>query len=228
MSDPFENARGLVGGRGELRGLNRKLPPLEHRVILQPYERPEHHEEARALYTCESPVEVEIGFGRSHFLRDRILQAPEHRFLGFEIRREWVKRMARFCDRETLENTRVAQADARPLLSRLLPEDGVRAVYVFFPDPWWKKRHHKRRIMSRATLEVIYPLLEPGGTLHIRTDVPDYANMVAELLEADGRFEAAEPGVDANGRSLPLTHREKKCAEHGLHVHRHCVRKPTP
>ena len=220
MSDPFEKGHGLVGGLGDLRRIKRRQPPLEHRVILDPYENPAHTQEAVAFLASGPPLEVEIGFGRGHFLRDRIRQASEHRFLGFEVRRMWVSRMARFCDREGVENTRVVLADARPLLNQLLPLEGVTAVYVFFPDPWWKKRHHKRRVMSAATVDVLHPLMKPGATLHVRTDVPDYAGMVADLMAADDRFTAVPAGVDATGLPLPLTHREKKCEELGIDVFR--------
>ncbi|MEC8025169.1 MAG: tRNA (guanosine(46)-N7)-methyltransferase TrmB [Myxococcota bacterium] len=223
--NPFLGSRGLVGGSGEKRK-HRHNNPYEHPLLLRPYDVPEHITVARQLF-ANGPIEVEIGFGRSHFFRDRVLQAPETQFLGFEIKLEWVRRVAKFLAREDRMDCRVVLDDARPLLLQLLPEESVRVFYVFFPDPWWKKRHHKRRIMTQEMLDVMYRLLEPGGAIELRTDVRDYFARVDELFQNDARYERIEPGIDQNGQALPLTHREKKCRETGIDTYSLRARKAS-
>lgn len=226
-SSPYSNGHGLVGGRGELRSERTKVPPLIHPYVLRPFEEPTDIDRGREFFS-DGNIEVEVGFARGHFLRDRIAQAPEHRFLGFEIRRRWCDRMARFLDRETWDNTRIILSDARPLFEQLLTENTVHAFHVFFPDPWWKKRHHKRRIMSAETLAVMQRLLAPGGSIHFRTDVLTYFEMVEQLFEESTGLEAAKANYTQRGVRLPLTHREKKCEEVGIPVYtRHFVKSET-
>ena len=221
--NPFLGSRGLVGGSGERRK-HRHSAPYEHELLLRPYDRPADIPAARELFG-DRPLEVEIGFGRSHFFRDRVLQAPETQFLGFEIKLEWVRRVAKFLAREGRTDCRVVLDDARPLLLQLLPLESVTTFYVFFPDPWWKKRHHKRRVMTQDMLDVMHRLLRPGGAIELRTDVREYYDRVEELFAADTRYGLVAAGVDEQGRTLPLTHREKKCRETGIATHRIRVRK---
>jgi len=223
--NPFIGSRGLVGGSGERR-TRRRMEPYTHELLLRPYDIKEHIEEAIALFSHD-PIEVEIGFGRSHFFRDRVLQAADTQFLGFEIKLQWVRRVTKFLSRENRTDCRVVLDDARPLLLQLLPQESVRAFYVFFPDPWWEKRHHKRRIMTQDMLDVMFRLLHPTGAIELRTDVLEYYERVVELFENDARFERIEPGVDHQGRLLPLTHREKKCRETGIETHSIRVRKAS-
>lgn len=222
--NPFQGGKGLVGGRGDARAEKKREPPIEHRWVLQPY-RVAADLEAGRSFVSQGPIEVEVGFGRGHHLRDRILQVPTHRFVGFEVRRMWVERMARWLEREKQENTRLLLADARPLLVELFQAGQVQSFNVFFPDPWWKKRHHKRRVMSTESLDLIHHVLEDGGRLHFRTDVHAYFERVEQLIAEDGRFERVAPDHDAAGRRLPLTHREKKCVENGEPTHSLCALK---
>ncbi len=223
-SNPFADGRGLVGGRGADRAPNRRAPPLLHRTILRPFD-VETDIAAGRTFFADSTVEVEIGFGRGHFLRDRLLQAPDHRYLGFEVRRLWCQRLAKFLERNELDNTRVILADARPLLMDLFEPGQVAAFYVFFPDPWWKKRHHKRRVMSTDTLNILHTLLASGGQLHFRTDVAAYFEVVHALVSDHDGFEFIEPRLAADGTTLPQTHRDKKCSEFGINVQALCARK---
>jgi tRNA (guanine-N7-)-methyltransferase len=195
-----------------------KVPPLIHRYVLRPFEDTEDIERGRDFFSTGN-VEVEIGFARGHFLRERLAQEPTHRFLGFEIRRRWCERMARFLDREERTNTRIILSDARPLLNELLTENTVAALHVYFPDPWWKKRHHKRRIMSPETLTLMHRLLAPDGSIHFRTDVLDYFEMVEALFAESTGFRKAQANHTLNGVRLPLTHREKKCGEVGVPIY---------
>lgn len=223
---PFEAGRGLVGGRGEDRAARRRVPPYAHRTVLRPYDVPEELETGRQFFAPGgTPIEVEIGYGRGHHACDRILQAPTHRFLLFEVRKEWVVRTAGWLDREKLDSARLIHDDARPLLMRLFEPGSVAAFSVFFPDPWWKKRHLKRRVMSPDLIEVMHRLLAPGGLMHFRTDVHSYFEIVEGLFAAHDGFERVDADHDSEGRRLPLTHREKKCEEFDIPVNTLCARK---
>jgi tRNA (guanine-N7-)-methyltransferase len=217
--NPFERARGLVGGDGAERARHRIAPVMARRTTLNPYDVPGDLELAKQ-FAADGEFELEIGFGRPHFIRDRILQAPERKFLAFEVRRAWCEQLADFLDAQRLDNTRVFLADARPLLPKILRPLSVHAAYVFFPDPWWKKRHEKRRVVTTDLLDVLYELLAPEGVIEVRTDVAPYFERVQALFAADPRYQIVPAGVDALGRELPLSHREKKCAENGVPAYR--------
>ena len=207
---PYANGWGLIGGNPELRNKRRKKPHYEHPFLLDPFENPEDLEQIRS-FLSEFPIEVEIGFRRGHFLRERTVHCPERRFLGFELTLEWCRKMVRFLEREKVTNTRIIQSDARPLLEQILPVNGVDTFYVFFPDPWWKKRHHKRRLVTAETLDLFHRYLKHDGNFIFRTDVIPYFDHVRELLEQHGGFDIHIPESPELG--LPKTHREKKCAE---------------
>ncbi len=217
--NPLARISGLVGGAGPERVAAHPEPSLVHRWALSPYHDPAHLEAGRA-FAAEGLVEVEIGFGRPHFLKQRITDAPERRYFGFEVQREWCEQLCGWLDREGHTNTRVILSDARPLLAELFPVSSVQAFYVFFPDPWWKRRHEERRVVTAEVLEVLHALLAPGGALEVRTDVAAYFERVCTLVRAHGGFDEVPAGVDDRGRTLPLTHREKKCSEVGTPVHR--------
>ena len=164
-----------------------------------------------------SPLEVEVGFGRGRFLLLHSERHPDTRILGFEVQRRFCEHVMRELEHRGAANVRVVQSDARPILDELIPDRRVRTVHVNFPDPWWKKRHHRRRVFSLELVSVLARKLEPGGSAILRTDVTEYAAAVRELFEQDGRF-AHEPLPPS---ALPMTHRERRCEELGLPVHRH-------
>jgi len=173
-------------------------------------------------------IEVEIGPGpKAGFLLERAVSAPQSLLVGLEIRRKW----ATVGDEKLKkaghgERARVFCEDARMALPRLQPSGSVRRVFLHFPDPWWKKRHHKRLVMGDAVLEQIVRLLIPGGQgeLYIQTDVEEraelYANVVAsskELVPA-GDVEGS-PNVAENPFNA-RSPREHRAILDGLPVHR--------
>ena len=209
---PYESGWGLIGGHPDRRGSGWH-PAYEHPMILRPEDSPEDLKNAQAFFS-EGRVEVEIGFRRAHFLKVRTKGCPDTRFLGFELGTEWCRRMARYIERESLRNTRIIQNDARFWLRHILPTSGVHVIYVFFPDPWWKKKHHKRRLITAETLDVFFDLLAPCGALIFRSDVAPYFEHVLDLIAQHGGFDVSVP--EPAELDLPKTHREKKCAEMGI------------
>ena len=109
-------------------------------------------------------------------------EQPDHDFLGIEIAGKYARfAAARLVVRE-LDNARIVHGDAMRIFSQLLPDASVAAVHVYFPDPWWKKRHHKRRIMNQTFLQNAERVLERGGMLHFWSDVEEYFQLSLELI----------------------------------------------
>jgi tRNA (guanine-N7-)-methyltransferase len=135
-----------------------------------------------------APLEVEIGSGKGLFLAAAAQQRPEHDFLGVEIAAKYAQFAAARLARLDLPNARVLHANALRLFRELLPEASLAAVHVYFPDPWWKKRHHKRRMMTAEFVAHVARTLRPGGGLHFWTDVVEYFEATRELLAAEPRL----------------------------------------
>jgi tRNA (guanine-N7-)-methyltransferase len=149
-----------------------------------------------ALFGDDRPVVLEIGFGNGESLAEMADARPEHNFLGLEVHRPGVGHLLLEIERRGLRNLRVMRADALELLRDGLPEASLEAVQLFFPDPWPKKRHHKRRIVRPELVRLLARALAPGGILHTATDWEPYAEQMLALLDgADELFEnRAGPG----------------------------------
>lgn len=207
---------GLVGGRLEERVRHTRVPPLTLAHVLAPYRRP-GDDAAFEAFVATAPLHVEIGFGRPHFLCELAAQRPDAAVLGFEIKRRWVSVAARRAAREGLANLRVVEGDARPYLERLVPRASVAGFYILFPDPWWKKRHHKRRLFQPSFVELLGDLARDGGELIVRTDVDAYADLIFEEVPDVGGWRlASSDAADPAQLALPRSHREKKCQELGI------------
>jgi tRNA (guanine-N(7)-)-methyltransferase len=170
-------------------------------------------------------VELEIGPGRGWFLVERAQVEPRAALIGLEVRRKWASVVdARLATRGLRVRARVFAEDARIALPRLGPEGSVRRAFVHFPDPWWKKRHHKRLLMRGSFLGEIARLLEPGGELFVQTDVEERAEAYESLTSSDNRF---TPDGDAPGSPRLADNpygarspRERRAIADGLPVHR--------
>ncbi|MCA9165973.1 MAG: hypothetical protein KDA62_23460, partial [Planctomycetales bacterium] len=115
------------------------------------------------------------------------------------------------------ENVRIVWADARAATPALFQPGSLQAVFINFPDPWWKKRHHKRRLFVPEFVERIHALLAPGGALVAKTDVPAYADLIeSTVLDHAGFSLAGTTADDSALEALPRSHREKKCLELGI------------
>ncbi len=134
------------------------------------------------LFGRSAPVEVEIGSGTGAFLIAAAVTHPEHSFLGIEYSFSRATRLAGEIERRGLRNVRVLHADATFVVARVLPADSVSAYHIAFPDPWWKRRHHRRRLFTPAFVAALERTLEPGGVVHVITDVADYFTLITRLL----------------------------------------------
>jgi tRNA (guanine-N7-)-methyltransferase len=118
------------------------------------------------------------------FLQNAAAGTPAHNFLGTEISRKYSAFCASRLARQELPNAIMVRCDAQRMFVERLPDDFLAAVHVYFPDPWWKKRHHKRRIMTETFVMHVTRALAHGGTLHFWTDVKDYFDSSLELIAA--------------------------------------------
>lgn len=143
-----------------------------------------------SLFGKDRPVSLEIGFGSGETLLALAEGNPACGFLGVEVHRPGIGRLLRALEAQELSNVRVLRQDAVALLHDGLAEASLAAVYLLFPDPWPKQRHHKRRILTAALVAELARVLQPGGLFHAASDWPDYAEqMLAELERASPWFE---------------------------------------
>ncbi len=163
-----------------------------------------------AAFGRAAPVMLEIGFGNGDALATLAAQHPENDYLGIEVHRPGIGRLLARLETEGLTNVRVLCADAKDVLARNIADESLSAVYVLFPDPWPKKRHHKRRLVQPAFVELIRRKLKVGGVLHLATDWGNYADhMQAVLTGAAGFAPVAagpRPGTKYEARGKRLGH----------------------
>jgi len=148
-----------------------------------------------ACFGRQAPRTLEIGFGNGEALASLAQQEPGTDFLGIEVHRPGIGHLLLELERRELGNVRVISADAVQVLARCLPEASLDRVLLFFPDPWPKKRHHKRRIVQRDVVEQLARTLRPGGLLHLATDWEHYALHMLEVMGGTASFRnRAGPG----------------------------------
>jgi tRNA (guanine-N7-)-methyltransferase len=128
------------------------------------------------------PVVLEIGFGRGEVLLEMAVRWPEASFLGVEVSRKRVEKTARRVARAALANVRLVSCPAEYLLERVLPPTSIAECWINFPDPWPKKRHHKRRLIRPDVVVLLVRALEPGAVLHVATDHEGYAEWIDGVL----------------------------------------------
>ncbi len=216
---------GLIGGDLEMRAKMSRVPPVDLRYVLAPF-RKEGDEALTREFVGHRPLHIEIGFGRPHYIMDLARQLPQAHVLGFEIKRDWVRAAASRAEREGIDNVRVIEGDARPHLERLFEPASVDGIHILFPDPWWKKRHHKRRVFTPEFTAVIVKLLAPEGDLVTKTDVPAYVDQMIEEATAAGLELVGQGSADPFLAATPRSHREKKCLELEVPFHMLRFRKP--
>ena len=140
--------------------------------------------DAGRLFNRQAPLEVEVGSGKGLFLRTAAAERPETDFLGVEVSNKYARFAAAALARRGLANAVVVAGDGLRLFAELFPDSALEAVHVYFPDPWWKKRHKKRRVMRASFVGDVERTLRPGGRLHFWSDVAEYFDTTLELLAA--------------------------------------------
>lgn len=147
-----------------------------------------------ALFGRSAPLEVEIGFGKGQYLLQRAAAGPEVNVFGLEIRPFLVESVLERAKTAGLQNVAALHCNANTALTSLFQPGEVARFYVNFPDPWYKKRHHKRRVVNTDTAVMLRDLLMPGGEIHAMSDFEPIALDMRESLEAAGLVNTAGKG----------------------------------
>src|SRR3990172_4456412 len=192
-----EIARPLRSIRSFVRRESR-ITPAQTRALKQLWPRYGIVEGATALdlstvFGRSAPVILEIGFGNGEALAATAAAHPENNYLGIEVHRPGAGSLLRRLETQGLHNVRVMLGDASEILAQRIADKSLAAVCLFFPDPWPKKRHHKRRLVQPDFAALVVRKLAPGGYFHLATDWPPYAEHVAAVLSR------TEGLVDAGG-----------------------------
>lgn len=168
------------------------------------------------LFGRDAPTHVEIGSGKGRFLLEMATQHPEYNLLAVERAGKYHQLSCQRAARRGLTNVRIVRTTAEDLLFRLLTPASVATIYVLFPDPWPKKRHHKRRVFKADVVRAMSKALEVDGRLLVKTDDPAYAESIHDLLVHEAGFELLDS--DAAFEELPLTGFEHKYLDQGRSI----------
>lgn len=170
-----------------------RLTPGQARALekwLPAYGMPDddHPLDLAALFGRPAPTLLEIGFGNGAALLEMAARHPDWNFIGIEVHRPGVGRLLMHAGEQGLSNIRVSSHDAMEVLERQVPDASLHRVMLYFPDPWPKKRHHKRRIVQPDFARLVASKLEKGGEFHLATDWEDYAQHMLDVMDAATEF----------------------------------------
>jgi tRNA (guanine-N7-)-methyltransferase len=146
-----------------------------------------------SVFGNDNPVVLEIGFGMGKSLVEMAQNAPELNFIGIEVHRPGVGACLMDAGELGLTNLRVFEHDAIEVLAKCIPEHSLHRLQLYFPDPWHKKRHHKRRIVQTEFAQNVHARLAKGGSLHMATDWEPYAEHMLEIMQAQANYRNTSP-----------------------------------
>ncbi len=206
-------------GRRALPKIDRSVDISAHHFVLEEMSYPF---DAVKVFGRTAPLELEIGSGKGLFLLNGSEKHPERDYLGIEAARKYAYFAAYRLATKNRHNAKMISGDGIRFLREFVIDHALDAVHVYFPDPWWKDRHRRRRVMQPAVISDIQRALKPGGELHFWTDVEEYFETTLELIREHsnlrGPFDVAEhaAGDDMDYR----THFERRMRLHGHPVFR--------
>lgn len=163
-----------------------------------------------AAFGRSAPVVLEIGFGMGGATAQIAAARPDTDFIGVEVHEPGVGALLKRIGEEGLTNLRLVQHDAVEVLRDMIPPGSLAGVHVFFPDPWHKKKHHKRRLLQPAFVATLVEHIAPGGYLHCATDWQDYAVQMLEVLAAEPQLRNTAEGYAPRPDYRPLTKFEQR------------------
>jgi len=167
------------------------------------------------VFGRRAPTILEIGFGMGETTEKIALARPEDNFLGVEVFNAGVGAMLKRIDDSGLSNVRVVQHDAVEVLRHMIAPDSLAGVHIYFPDPWPKKRHHKRRLVQPPLIELLASRMIPGGYIHLATDWENYAGQMLEVLSGE---KSLENTVDGGYAPRPEFRPQTKFESRGLRL----------
>jgi tRNA (guanine-N7-)-methyltransferase len=179
---------------------------------------------SQTLFDNTKPLEFEIGSGKGLFIQNAATARPDHNFIGVEIAKMYAAHAASRLAKCGLNNAIMVSGDAQKLLGAI-PDQSLTAAHIYFPDPWWKKKHKKRRVVNATTISEIYRALLSGGTLHFWTDVLEYfesaIEMIAEQVPQFGPPLPEEADEEEQSDAVAFrTHFERRSVQHSIPVYR--------
>ncbi|MEO1525811.1 MAG: tRNA (guanosine(46)-N7)-methyltransferase TrmB [Planctomycetota bacterium] len=205
---------------------DRELPEhVEVRLTGQDFPPPPETVTSQTLFGNDHPLEVEIGSGKGLFLTTESQRRPNHNYLGIEIVGKYARHSAARLAKAGRDNAKMVSGNGESLLANRVPESSLEAVHVYFPDPWWKKRHRKRRVVNESSVRDFSKAVRTGGRLHFWTDVLDYFEATIEMI-ADVAPEFGVPMPEAVRESAHdldyHTHFERRSRQNEIPVYRVC------
>jgi len=174
--------------------------------------------DAAAVFGRQAPLVLEIGFGMGQATASIAAAQPDVDFVGIEVHAPGVGALLQLIDQAGLRNLRIVQHDAVAVLESMIAPTALAAVHVFFPDPWHKKKHHKRRLIQPAFVALLASRLAPGGRLHCATDWQPYAEQMLAVLSAEPTLVNAGDGYAPRPDYRPLTKFEQRGLDLGHRV----------
>jgi tRNA (guanine-N7-)-methyltransferase len=163
-----------------------------------------------AVFGRDAPRILEIGFGMGEGLAETAAAHPENDYLGIEVHTPGVGALLKQIGERGLDNVRIVQHDAVEVLERMIDPASLAGVHIFFPDPWHKKRHHKRRLIQPPFVAMLAQRIAPGGYLHLATDWEGYAQQMLEVLSAEPSLVNTAQGFCERPETRPLTKFEQR------------------
>ena len=206
-------------GRRALPKINPDVQINEHLGFVEHLEKPF---DPQSLFPKRQPLELEIGSGKGHFVLQSAKRNPDRNYLGNEIAKKYARFGAYRLAKHEITNGRILSGDGLLLFREFLPDACAEDVHVYFPDPWWKERHRRRRVMQPSFIEDVYRVLAASGRLHFWTDVEQYFEETIELVAQCDRFSEPQP-VEPNTPEHDMdyqTHFERRMRLNGHDVFR--------
>lgn len=176
--------------------------------------------DTKTLWPRPAPVVLEIGVGMGEALLHMAQARPEMNFLGVDVYRPGLGVIVNLLQQREISNVRLVQGDVIDVIKNQLVAESVAEVHIYFPDPWPKKRHHKRRLVQATFLKQIYTVLAPHGRVYLATDWADYAEQMLAVFQASEAFTVLLATDDALQRSAlrPVTKFERRAQEEGRRI----------
>lgn len=166
------------------------------------------------VFARDNPKIIEIGFGMGKSTAKTALDNPDLDYVGIEVHPPGVGSILMEIEEHKLNNLKVIRHDAVKVIHAMIMDNSILGFHIFFPDPWHKKRHHKRRIIQTEFIELLVDKLIPGGYIHLATDWEDYAQWMLDMLNANSRLVNTSIGSDYVDR--PITRPQTKFEERGV------------
>lgn len=192
-----------------------RLSPAQHRAVETLLPRFGISYAAQPLeltqaYARSAPKILEIGFGMGDSTATIAMAHPENDYLCLEVHTPGVGNLLKLLDAHDISNIRVIQHDAVEVLRDMLVDDSLDGVHIFFPDPWHKARHNKRRLIQGPFIAALVRKLKPGGYLHVATDWQDYAEQILRVLSEEAQLQNTASDYAPRPEYRPLTKFEKR------------------